>query len=179
MIDTARLTLRKYARDDWAAVHEYASIPAFSEFEIWGPNTAADSKAFVSRCIEYTDASPIQRYELAVVLKRKEKLIGGCGLKIAEASAGEASLGYAIHPAYQQQGFATEVATALINFGFRRLKLARIFAECDTRNKASCRVMEKAGMARIATLQNHRQFKGQVSDSFLYEVLPRQVLNQN
>jgi RimJ/RimL family protein N-acetyltransferase len=79
-------------------------------------------------------------------------------------------VGYAIHPDYQGRGFATEATLGLIDFGFLSLGLERIVAQCDTRNSASYRVMEKAGMTRVGTHLNHREIKGRLAHSFEYGI---------
>jgi ribosomal-protein-alanine N-acetyltransferase len=53
---------------------------------------------------------------------------------------------YALHPSRWGRGLATELARALIRYGFEELGFERIQASTDTPNKASARVMEKAGM---------------------------------
>ena len=170
MIHTRRLTLRRYLPDDWARVHLYAKVPEFSQYEVWGPNSAEDTKAFVADCIEKTSVTPILEYQLAVILKDANILIGGCGIKKDQPSDSAASLGYAINPEFQNRGYATETAIALIDFGFSHLGLTRIVAECDTRNSASYKVMEKAGMKVAARLTGYREVKGEMSDSYRYEI---------
>ena len=170
MINTTRLCLRKYVPDDWARVHFYASIPEFSQFDVWGPNSVEDTKAFVASCIAETSKSSILRYELAVVLRDQDLLIGGCGLKRISDSETTASLGFAVNPDFQNQGYATEVAAALIDFGFGTLSLSRIFAKCDTRNIGSYRVMEKVGMTRVRIDRDDREVKGVMTDSYRYEI---------
>lgn len=171
MISTKRLTLRKFIHDDWARVHLYAQVPEFSQYDVWGPNSVEDTKAFVADCIAKTSITPILEHQLAVILKDGDVLIGGCGIKRGNASDHTASLGYAINPEYQNRGFATETAIALIDFGFNNLGLTKVVAECDTRNTASYRVMEKAGMKMVARLPDDREVKGEMSDSYRYEIL--------
>jgi RimJ/RimL family protein N-acetyltransferase len=170
LISTTRLNLRKYVPNDWIRVHLYASIPKFSQFDVWGPNSIEDTKDYVANCIEETSKSPILRHELAVVLKDQDLLIGGCGLKRTNDFETAASLGFAVNPDFQNQGYAAEVAAALIDFGFGTLGLSRIFAECDTRNTASYKVMEKVGMIRVATERDDREVKGVMTDSYRYEI---------
>jgi RimJ/RimL family protein N-acetyltransferase len=168
MIRTERLLLRYFVPDDWAAVHAYASIPDVSQFDSWGPNTEADSRTFVEHCIQFASQDPVERHDFAIIVNADGRLIGGCSLKLQ--SMAEGSLGYAIHPDYQGMGFATEATRAMIDFGFRDLRLERIVAQCDTRNSASFRVMEKAGMARVGTHLKHREIKGRLSHSYEYAI---------
>ena len=43
-------------------------------------------------------------------------------------------------------GYATEAATALMDYGFAELGLHRVGSQCFSRNKESARVMEKIGL---------------------------------
>lgn len=170
MIHTLRTVLRPYVPDDWERVHLYASIPEFSQYDVWGPNSVTDTKRFIEERIAAANAQPLLRFEMAVVLPDEDVLIGGCGLKLQDAAATEGSLGYAINPDFQKSGYATEVALALINFAFGGLRLDQVYAECDTRNEASRRVMEKAGMRESSIIRDHRQVKGRMTDSYRYVI---------
>ena len=44
------------------------------------------------------------------------------------------------------QGYATEAARAILDFGFADLGLRRIYATCRPENVGSSRVVEKIGM---------------------------------
>src|SRR5690606_65945 len=94
-----------------------------------------------------------------------------CSLKHNVETPGVAGIGYAINPEYQRNGYATEIARALIQFAFGELAVVRVYAQCDTRNIASRLVMEKAGMSQVAIIQQHQRIRGVLSDSFRYEVL--------
>ena len=170
MITTDRLLLRPYKPSDWERVHLYASVSEFSQFEVWGPNSVEETKEFVTRCIAEFSEVPKTCYQLAIELLESRLLIGGCTLKSQGPGSTEAFLGYAINPDFQNRGFATEAAKALIQFGFDRLNLLLIYATCDTRNTASWRVMEKAGLQRTSTIHGDRDRKGPLTDSYRYEI---------
>jgi RimJ/RimL family protein N-acetyltransferase len=169
VIETERLVLRPYVPEDWERAHIYASIPEFSQFDVWGPNEIEDTKRYISECIANIRMQPIERCELAVVLKASNLMIGGCSLKRSAEPPDEAGIGYAINPEYQRNGYATEVALALIQFAFEQLALTRVYAQCDTRNAPSRRVMEKAGMKQITVIKQHQEIRGVMTDSFRYE----------
>lgn len=73
------------------------------------------------------------------------KLIGF--LNDVDSSETEMELGYAIHPEYQNRGFATEVLSAAIR-ELGRLGYEIVKAGAFEENKASMHVMEKCGMVR-------------------------------
>jgi RimJ/RimL family protein N-acetyltransferase len=58
----------------------------------------------------------------------------------------------------------------MVRAGFEQLGLTRIFSTCDVANAASARVLEKAGLARIATLDRHKYALGTWWTSHLYEI---------
>jgi ribosomal-protein-alanine N-acetyltransferase len=168
--ETQRLLLRPYRHEDWRDIHRYASLPDFSRYDVWGPNSAEDTKAFVAFCIAQLAAVPISRYDFAVAVKPDGVVIGGCTLKLDDGDGSAAGLGYAINPAYQGRGFATEVASALIGFAFAELDLSEVYAECDTRNLASRRVMEKVGMQLVTVILRHQEIRGIMTDTYRYAI---------
>lgn len=169
-LQTSRLILRDYRTEDWERVHLYGSIPEFSQYELWGPNTVEDSKGFVKMMVEQTQASDRSKFDFAVCLRDGELLIGGCGIRRETQESAVAYLGWAINPDFQKQGYATEAAGALISFGLNQLGLAVIYATCDTRNAASYRVMEKLGMKRVGFIKGDKEIKGHIRDSYRYEL---------
>ena len=50
---------------------------------------------------------------------------------------------------YWNCGYVSEAATAVLEFAKTQLHLQRVTAQCDWRNIASARVMEKIGMQLI------------------------------
>jgi RimJ/RimL family protein N-acetyltransferase len=129
-----------------------------------------DTKQFIGACIDSMSEDPLLGYQLAVVLKKPDRLIGGCTLKQKQADIPEAFLGYAISPDFQRRGYATEAAAALVDFGFNQLRLVRIYAECNAQNVASRRVMEKLGMQMVLLRPKHKEVKGVLIDSCEYEL---------
>jgi len=55
-------------------------------------------------------------------------------------------VGYRLARAFWGFGYATELAAALLHYGFRSLNLPVIAAIADTRNVASNRVIQKTGL---------------------------------
>ncbi|WP_408097525.1 GNAT family N-acetyltransferase [Peredibacter sp. HCB2-198] len=170
ILKTDRLILRNYEPADWERVHIYGSNPDFSKYEVWGPNTLEDTKKFIADMVEQSKASPRYKFEFAICLKDNGLLIGGCGIRRETEMSQVANLGWAINPDFQNKGYATEAAKALIDFGLDQLNLAVMYATCDTRNIASFKVMEKLGMKRVGMIKGHLEIKGHKRDSYRYEL---------
>lgn len=171
LLETKRLILRDYRKDDWERVHIYASDLEFSKYELWGPNTEEDTKKFVNDMVLQASTKPRYKFDLAICLKDSDLLIGGCGIRRESELSHVANLGWAINSDFQSKGYATEAAEALLRFGFDQLHLKLIYATCDTRNSASFRVMEKLGMKRVGLLKGDKLQKGHWRDTLRYELI--------
>ena len=87
-------------------------------------------------------------HHLCLGVFRKEapkELIGWCGLD-GQISPGEIVLFYSIGEGFRCQGYATQCATELLRYAFEDLQYDRVSGGCAKENRASFRVMEKAGM---------------------------------
>lgn len=166
-IETPRLLLRDFVPADWLGVHAYASNPEVVRFMNWGPNSEADSQTFVARAIALAGCQPRRIYHLAVVVRQSGALIGGVALKTSDSDPYRGELGYTLHPAAWGQGYATELAQAMIRFGFKNLQLRRIWATCRPENVGSYRILKKVGLQFEEYIQNERMVRGQMVDCFL------------
>lgn len=165
---TARLVLRDLAPDDIEAVHAWASDPEVSRFMVWGPNTWADTQAFVQEQL----AAPRNAHSNRLVeLAGTGLVIGGIDLRIELAAPHRAEIGYVFNREHWNQGYATEAARAMIAHGFGDLGLERIAATCDPENQASAQVLRKAGLRPEGHLRHHLKVRGQWRDSLLFAVL--------
>ena len=172
-IETERLILREFRRDDWRKVHEYAVDLEVYRFMPWGPNSEDETSAFVERAIASRHRDPRLHFELAVTLRENGHLIGGAGIRAADESFRVADMGYCLRRDAWGKGLATEAAAGLIGFGFEQLGVHRIWATCDTRNVRSARVLEKAGMELEGTMRDDTWLRGQWRSSHLYSILER------
>ncbi len=170
-IETERLVLREFRRDDRESVHEYAVDPEVYHYMPWGPNSEDETSAFVERAIASRHRDPRLHFELAITLRETGRLIGGSGIRAADESFRAADMGYCLRRDAWGKGLATEAAAGLIGFGFEQLRVHRIWATCDTRNVRSARVLEKAGMALEGTMRDDTWLRGQWRSSRLYSIL--------
>jgi ribosomal-protein-alanine N-acetyltransferase len=171
IIKTERLFLRNLEVNDWQAVNEYASDPEVVRYMDWGPNTEKETKEFIQRAMSTQEEKSRRMYTLAIVVEKEDRLIGSCGINVSNAENREGWLGYCLNRNFWGRGYGTEVARGLVNLGFTKLALHRIFATCDPRNTASAHVLEKSGMKREGCLREHKWSKGKWRDSCLYAIL--------
>lgn len=171
ILTTPRLHLREFVGEDWPAVLAYLSDPRYLRYYEWEQRTKADAREFVQRFVRWQTESPRLKFQLAITLPGDGRLIGNCGVRMAEAGAQEAELGYEIAPDCWGQGYATEAAWAMVEFGVGTLGLHRIWAQCVAENAASQRVLAKLGLRLEGRLRESQWFKGRWWDTLLYGIL--------
>ena len=171
ILETPRLILREFELDDWPAVLAYQSDPRYLRLYAWTARTAADVRAFVAGFVASQAAEPRLTYQLAITLRDGGKLVGNCGIRLAEPGARTGDLGYELSPEHWGRGYATEAARAMAEFAFVELRLHRVWAESVPENSASRRVMEKLGMRCEGRLQHTRWYKGRWWDTLVYGIL--------
>ena len=79
-----------------------------------------------------------------------------------------AIIGYGIHPDFRGRGLATKATKEITNYGFKKLKLIRISGTCRTFNKASARVLEKAGYKLEGILRKNKFKDGKYLDDMVW-----------
>lgn len=168
---TPRPALRELALEDAPAVQEWASDPEVARYMPWGPNTPEQTEAFLRDAVPTRWETPRRTFELGIELRGSSRLVGACGIRIRSAEDRVADLGYALRRDAWGQGLATEAARALVEFGFRTLRMHRIWATCHVDNARSARVLEKAGMQREGRLRENVRKDGAWRDSWLYAIL--------
>lgn len=173
-LETERLMLREFVEHDWARLFAIESDPEAVRYQSFGPRTAQESREYVRRCAQDARSRPRRTYDLAVVLRSTDELIGRCGLQRTEHEPGELVLWYMLDRAYWGHGYIPEAARALLDFGFAEVKAHRIWADCDPANTASIRVLEKLGLRREGRLVENAWVHGAWADSLIFAVLQRE-----
>lgn len=143
ILETTRLMLRPPVIEDAEQIFgKYAQDSEVTKYLIWRPHKdVAETKAFVERCIRGWNEGSC--YPWVVVRKDDNELIGMIELRIKE---NEAVLGYVLAHEAWGRGYATEMAKAVVTWAIEQEEIQRVWATCDCDNKASARVLEKAGL---------------------------------
>jgi RimJ/RimL family protein N-acetyltransferase len=109
------------------------------------PYGQADAEAYLKRVNESPSGSLVR----ALVIKTQPAtLIGVVGIH-HDGSENPAELGYWFSETIWGQGFATEAASAAVNFAFRYLPHDALIACYHNDNPASGRILEKLGFATL------------------------------
>lgn len=170
-LETDRLMLRDFIKDDWQRVLEYQSDPLYLRYNEWAERTPEAVQEFVGWFIDQQAHMPRIKHQLAIVLKSTNELVGNCGVRMDAVEAIEADIGYELDPKYWNRGYATEAASVIADFGFHHFGVHRIWAACIADNISSAHVLEKLGMKLEGRFRENRHFKGKWWDSLYYGIL--------
>jgi len=143
---TERLTLRHFHILDLAPMVQVFGDPEVMRFGD-GMQSKEWVQAWLRTCLErYYQSWGFGPY--AVVTKQNQSVIGYCGLFFFPDINGqqEVEIGYRLRRSVWGQGYATEAASAVLDYAFDTLGIKRLIAIIDPSNAASIRVAEKLGM---------------------------------
>jgi ribosomal-protein-alanine N-acetyltransferase len=105
--------------------------------------------------------------------EKSDALIGLCGLVLDDQRT-QGEVWYLAAPTHWGRGIVTTAARALVDHGFRRLHLHRVWASCLPENPASGRVLEKLGFRREGVHSANLRIHGVWRDSYTYAILARE-----
>lgn len=170
-LETERLILRDFVKDDWQRVLEYQSDPLYLRYYEWTERTPEAAQEFVGWFLDHQKQNPRIKFQLALVLKSEDRLIGNCGIRMDRADAFQADIGYELDPKYWNHGYASEAARAIVDFGFSTFGLHRVWAWTVGDNAGSAHVLEKLGMRLEGRLRENEFYKGRWWDTLMYGIL--------
>ncbi len=179
ILTTQRLVLRDFVKEDWPAVLAYQQKPLYLRFYPWAERRPENVQEMIEMWLSQQQETPRVKFQLAATLRITGELIGNCGLRLKEAGAHEGGIGFELDPDYWGQGYATEAAQAMVEFGFSEFGLHRIWARCLADNSRSARVLERLGMRLEGRLRQNEYFKGRWWDTLLYGLLDDEWQAQN
>jgi len=173
-LSSPRLLLRRLQGGDAAALYSYRSLPDVARYQAWesfGPDDAA-------RLIESQSHSepgvPGTWFQLAIVEKATESLMGDCGLHCRQDDPRQMEVGITLAPIHQGRGYATEALVCLLDFVFGTLGKHRVSAVTDAENPAAASLFRRLGFRQEAHFVEHRWSKGYWDSEFVFGLLRRE-----
>lgn len=143
-IDTPRLFIKSLEAADAVPLARIWADPQVTRY-MGGPRDYERVRALLEDRASL--ANPPEFDLWPVVEKASGKVIGDCGLLQKEVDGKpEVEVNYVFDPSVWGKGYATEAASALVNYAFTQLGLKHLIALIDPENVASQRVALKLGM---------------------------------
>jgi RimJ/RimL family protein N-acetyltransferase len=104
----------------------------------------------------------------AIRLKQPREYIGTVQATVRQDHS--SLLAYELSTDFQGKGYATESCARVIESLFADYGVIEIIALVDTRNAASCRLLERLSFERVSMREGADFFKGERSDEYTYKL---------
>ncbi|PKG22774.1 GNAT family N-acetyltransferase [Niallia nealsonii] len=170
VLETDRLILRKINLKDAKDMYAYCSNPEVAKYVTWQAHqTVTATREFIKYIMDQYELKKIAPWGME--WKENGQLIGTIDFVWWQTKNRAAEIGYVLHQDYWGKGIMTEACRKLVFFGFTQMDLIRIQARCVKENKASEKVMQKAGMKYEGTIRKGILLKGKHQDMQLYSIL--------
>jgi [ribosomal protein S5]-alanine N-acetyltransferase len=176
-IETERLILKGFSPQDMTFIFENHTKEEIKK--ILGHRTEEE---FQNE--EYKQKNGYATYNRSFILfllteKMTNTIIGRCGLHNWNPEHKRAEIGYNItDESFLRKGYMTEAVSAIIDFGFRKLKLHRIEALVGSNNIPSLRIMERYNFIKEGLLREHYYSADNYEDSVILSKLRNEYINE-
>lgn len=168
-IETKRLILRPFIKEDVSDVFEYLNEPLVNCFACMKLNT-------IEKAIELMDErSKDKEYTFAIVLKENNKVIGEIDAAPESTSPEKNSILDTFSPCwmlnkdYQGKGYAYEAAYAFFDYLFNQKGARRIYAYTEDYNISSQKLCIKLGMRQEGLFKEFVSFVNDDKGNPIYE----------
>jgi ribosomal-protein-alanine N-acetyltransferase len=168
VITGPRLTLREFRKEDLDASMAVVGDPEVTRSLSFDTRTRHDQAERLAQDIARAQTEPRPDYYLAIA-NGAGILIGFIRIGLGRDHSGE--IGYAVRRSDWGEGYATEAARLMLDFGFRTLHLHRIQAACGPENRASQRLLARLGFTPEGRMRDHVFANDAWRDSLLYSIL--------
>jgi len=143
-IESKKFTLRPFRMSDADSIRKHANDKSVSRnlASLPHPYTKKDASFWIGKQVKLQRQKNPENMVFAIEINGET--VGSIGLhKIKRGH--KAELGYWLGREFWGGGIMTEAVKSMVNFGFKNLKLRRIYAGVFLFNKGSVRVLEKNG----------------------------------
>jgi [ribosomal protein S5]-alanine N-acetyltransferase len=167
-LKTSRLVLRQLMIGDADALFKTLSDDEVMRYWSDGPHqTVDDTRSYIAwnadlrsdhKCWAITSDGMDAMGWVILIPRRKDNF----------------ELGYILGRQHWRQGYLSEAAKAVLDYGFGELRVRRIMADTDPDNDASIALLEKLGFRKEGYLREEWQTHIGVRDSLIFGLLRRE-----
>ena len=167
-LETERLILRKFVASDSAELKDLASKKEIAEGTfIPYPYEDGFAEDFIES--QFRDFKKGRLINFAVQIRDSGRLCGSIGISM-DPKLNQGEIGFWIGLPFWGNGYCTEAARAVLDYGFRVQGLDRIHAFHFAGNIASGKVLSKIGMEIEGNIKGEYWHMGKLKDTVHYGI---------
>ncbi|WP_247233390.1 GNAT family N-acetyltransferase [Telluribacter sp. SYSU D00476] len=169
-LETERLILRNYTKEDLPYVHSLRAEPLVWKYStITTTSSLADARVYLEDVLDkYAHhACGFQ----ALFDKSTGQYIGEAGVMAFNTAGRKAVIGYNLLPDFWHKGYATEIVNALVVYLFGKIHVERVEALAVESNVASRKVLTKSGFVLEGVLRNYACIDSRFVNVCMYSMI--------
>lgn len=172
-IRTEHLVLREFAREDITNLHTLMSSDTVMRYLDLPHRNAEETREYLEALMRRRTEKPRMDWRVAVASPHSDALMGMISLHVESSPIknGKARLTCMILPQHWKQRLGSEACRAMIEFGFRDLRLHKIASGSLKINTASEGTMRCCGMTKEAEFRKEVRHDGIWTSRLEYAIL--------
>ena len=174
VIHTERLSLRKIAQSDVNEIFLLRSDKNVLEYLDRAPAaTKEEAAVWIQKIIDLEKNNEAVTW--AITYKPHLTLIGTICFWNIQKEHYRSEIGYALHPEKQDKGIMQEAMNAVLEYGFKTMKLHSIEANVNPNNLSSIKILERNNFVKEAYYKENYFYNGKFLDSAIYSLLSHNI----
>lgn len=172
VLDTERLRIRKLVEDDAPEIFErWAKDSEITRYLTWSPHTSVEeSKAHAKNSVACWEAGT--NFTWVMEDRESGRMVGSIAAYPSEFAV---ELAYLVAQDSWGRGYMVEAVISVSEWFLAQPSFFRVWAEVDTENQPSARVLEKASFTREGMLRRSiisPNLSSEPRDAFIYGRVP-------
>ena len=169
-IEGEQINLRKLKKSDAPSIYQNANDKLIAKYTTFPhPYKLSDAYNFIRKTHHKLNTK--KSFELGIELKETKEIIGMISLMKVDYDNKNAEIGYWLGKKYWGRKIMKEAIMLLLNFGFKKLKLIRIYARVMHPNISSAKLLEKSGFQYAGRMRRTTLKDGKWMDDLIYSIL--------
>ena len=161
-LETERLLLRRINDGDLNEIYQYASNEKVTQYVLWETHESLeDTKDFYRNYVQ-ANLENDHGADWAIIRKEDGTFLGSIGLMNPDFDTNTVEVGYVLGEDHWGKGYMSEALDRIVGFVFHELSFETVIGIHHINNKASGRVMEKAGLKGLEILAAFMEVKGKM-----------------
>ncbi|WP_416307155.1 GNAT family N-acetyltransferase [Neptunicella sp. SCSIO 80796] len=169
ILKTEQLIVRAFEQADLPVFAHYRAQEEVARYQSWTDYSYQDALDLFNQTDYSSFGTAGHWYQLAIAGRQSNQLLGDIAVHFMDDN--QVEMGFTVAPQNQGQHIATQAVSVFLVYLFTELNKHRVVATTDTRNVASCRLLEKLGFRREAHFIQNIFFKGAWGDEYQYALL--------
>lgn len=169
-LNTDRLLLREMTDADADRLYQFRSDPRVMEY-FGRPvmESIDEARQFIVKIHEmFTSHEGVQ---WAICLSGNPEMIGTITIWKIDKTNHRGEIGYLLDPEQQRKGIMSEALQAILQYGFKTLKLHSMEANVNPDNQKSINLLERNGFVKEAHFRENFYNDGVFEDSAIYSLI--------